>query len=710
MLAALRPPSAIPLRRLAFAVVVAVFCCLVGIRSGAQSIKTIGVIDWQDGPLTRGAQLAANVINESRRIVDADGFAVSLRVMSTPPDDMDTALSDLRQADVIAVIGPASGEALRDNLPALVALNAPILTTDPDDALLTEDDTGLVFRALASEKAQNRALARYLGSKHGARTIISVQLEAASTSSLIGLATALAEFRIGASNLFYDEASMGLGDIADRIAPQAPDAVIVHGPSLLAAQSVNLIRAAGYSGPLAYNLAAEADFRQFVPPRYLNGIISAVPWSYAIKAGESQRFALAFTREFGGLPSSESVAAYDAVGMVAGSLRSTLPLAETLAQLRAYKGVQGALSPGALTNGETSQNVAITQLNEHGAPVVAARYDGDAIVQSDESLLRIITATPPPSPTPDGFWLTVLSGVQNVRGGPSTDFEIIGKLTAGAKARVLAQSEDRTWFVIDYRGQFGWLAGWLVRTWGSPHLVPIMAPPATPTPLPSPTPPPQADADLVIMDAYPQRLILDTPSLIQVTVRNQGLAAAGPFAVAASLQPGARYAGVNLPGLGGGQRATLQLTQTLTGATGPQAVIIVADLNSQVNEGPAGEANNRVFVYEYIADREIIRRDTWTSHSGALDLDSDGAVDLLWTGTDLVALDGALYRTPEFRSIDEAHYDGLRRDHATAGALHIDRLPNAVIGVFTGSGRRGVVQVLDVVRDGVISLAFRVYR
>ena len=165
-----------------------------------------------------------------------------------------------------------------------------------------------------------------------------------------------------------------------------------------------------------------------------------------------------------------------------------------------------------------------------------------------------------------------------------------------------------------------------------------------------------------------------------------------------------------MPGLGGGQQATVGLAQTLSGATGPYSVIIVADLNQEVYEGPFGEANNRVYEHRYTADRQVARSDSWRGGPGGLDATGDGAVDLLWTGSDLVALNGALMVLPGFQHIDQAHYDAIRRDMATSGAVHVDRLPNAVIGFFTGSGARGVLQVREAARNGIIALDYRVYR
>ena len=199
-----------------------------------------------------------------------------------------------------------------------------------------------------------------------------------------------------------------------------------------------------------------------------------------------------------------------------------------------------------------------------------------------------------------------------MRSGPGLTYSVIGQLPQGAQSRVLGATADFSWLVVDFNGQWGWLAAYLVDTFGSRNLVPIIQPPASPTPVATATIAPPREPDLVVLHAGPPRLTLGEPITAHVTVLNQGLTAAGAFAIGTSLQPGGRYVGVNHPGLGAGQQATIQLAQTLDGSAGPQSVIIVVDLNQQVAEGAAGEANNQVYSYNYIADRPVLASNEWT--------------------------------------------------------------------------------------------------
>lgn len=77
----------------------------------------------------------------------------------------------------------------------------------------------------------------------------------------------------------------------------------------------------------------------------------------------------------------------------------------------------------------------------------------------------VVVATPAgPQPTPAGT-LTVGDNGANVRSGPDTDYDLLGSLDPGATAPVTGKSGD--WFRIDYEGQIGWVAGWIVEVAGA---------------------------------------------------------------------------------------------------------------------------------------------------------------------------------------------------------------------------------------------------
>lgn len=454
----------------------------------AQSIARVGVIDSMGGSIARAAQLAAKHINESGGLLGANGARFEIVVAVTSPDYMDIATANMRQADVIAVLGPRSPEALLAALPQLQALGVPVFTTISSDTILLQDTSGLIFRSVAQEVLQSRALATYLVQSLGARRITSIQLDAASTSSLIGFASALSEVGLSLSNLLYDETGNDIVSITNEIAARQPDALVIYGPPLLAAQSYLQLRAAGFAGPVSYSQALDPNFVSLVPSESRTGIIVASPWSFTSSAGSSQRFVLEYAKAYGRLPDAVSAASYDAVGLLAEAYRRPGRLADNIAALQRFDGVQGPLSPADLPRGETSANVVISEFNEFGTANAVASYRGSALSAAVRPSIATATPTARSSPTPAGYQLTILSDLQNIRSGPDLNFDVIGQLSGGAQAQVIGATEDFAWLLIDFRGQWGWLASYLVETVGNRNQVPIILPP------PSPTPPASADA------------------------------------------------------------------------------------------------------------------------------------------------------------------------------------------------------------------------
>lgn len=76
-----------------------------------------------------------------------------------------------------------------------------------------------------------------------------------------------------------------------------------------------------------------------------------------------------------------------------------------------------------------------------------------------------VTRTPSPSPTlPDPCLATVDFNL-NMRAEPSTDADVITVIPFGTAVSVFAASEDRTWWLVSYEGETGWVDGeFITRT------------------------------------------------------------------------------------------------------------------------------------------------------------------------------------------------------------------------------------------------------
>jgi hypothetical protein len=87
----------------------------------------------------------------------------------------------------------------------------------------------------------------------------------------------------------------------------------------------------------------------------------------------------------------------------------------------------------------------------------------------------------------------VVTDVLRVRGGPGTDYDILGRLQPGTQVTLLARSADSGWFQVAYPAgtdQTGWLSAEFLQLQGSPDQLPPAEAPPTPTPQPTSQPAP----------------------------------------------------------------------------------------------------------------------------------------------------------------------------------------------------------------------------
>ena len=110
------------------------------------------------------------------------------------------------------------------------------------------------------------------------------------------------------------------------------------------------------------------------------------------------------------------------------------------------------------------------------------------------------TEPPPPppadSPTPAPASVTIQQNM-NIRGGPGTNYPVVGGGAPGETAFILGRNEDGSWFQIEFPdspGSVGWIYGPLVQVNGPVEAVAVAQapppPPPTPTPVPEAPPPP----------------------------------------------------------------------------------------------------------------------------------------------------------------------------------------------------------------------------
>lgn len=678
-----------------------------------QPVFRIGVIDNLSGSLASGAQLAIDQINNNGGLEGADGTIFRLEAVVGSPTGMEITLATFAQSELIAVIGPETDTLTLSNLNALQALNVPVFSLATDDTLMALDTSGSIFRARSQHTTQAQAMAKYLAEKLQVQQIAIAQLDVESTTNAISFANAVSSNGIRLSNTFLLDSSATLEEIAQSVVAAQINVLAVFGPADRSGQLYLSLRQLGWSGRFIYNGVQEPQFQAVVPAASRQGILSYNSWSYSYADETSTNFTLDFVKAYGTVPNSLAAASYDAVNLIATGTGSPGDLKDNLSKITDFQGVQGILSPADLTPNEISTNAVITVINKNGSPEAVARYFQGNLIEDEPEVPVVDNLEPTATATPDYVWVEVLSNIQNIRSGPDTVYDIIGKAYKDETYRVIGANVDFTWVVIDYRGQDGWLAEYLLEVNGDRRSVPIVTPPPTPTPQPATaTPTVSPMPDMIVTAATPNRLTVGSPFAVTVTVLNQGSAPAGEFAIAATFEPGGVYTSATIPSLAAGASTNVVLAGTLSGTTGPQNVVIVVDLNNQVNEGAAGEANNSSFIFTYTADKTVLSSGNAVVPSGStINLEGSGLIDLLWDGANLLGQNGGqMYVMTGITNIDQVYFDFINPALAVSNSLDPATINGQFLGILTADGNRAVVKVDSIAGGSNMSYSYRVYQ
>ncbi|MDX2076620.1 MAG: ABC transporter substrate-binding protein [bacterium] len=709
------------------AIVIFTFSSLISAQTTSPVFR-IGVLGDERGALANGARLAIREINARGGVRGADGTFFQLELVIEPIEPEGStmnAVEALANARVIAILGPETTEQVLSSLPLLQSLNVPILTPATGDTVIASDQTGLLFRIRAAERWQGSALADLLINEARLTEVTTVQLDRNSTGARVGFSVALTEASPAPteSTIILD-VNQTIGDIVTQVMLTQPVFVAAFGAPDLAAEFYNQLRDAGWLGIYAYHQADTQQFRENVDFDQLQGVLGTNSWTFNAPNPESVAFVDAYINAYGELPDAISAASYDAINLIAAAIGQTGNLVTNLVTVRDVVGVQGVLNPTGFSGNEFSNNVVLIQLGSFGGSQLLARYMGrerlPLIPIAPTEVVAVSTPTPQPTATLDGVYIKVTGARQNVRSGPGTNYDVIGQLQNGEQFRVIGANIDFTWVVIEYRGGLGWLSTDIAEVTGNRNTVAIVAAPPTPTPGATSTPAPLPFPDVVIVSASPTTITWNTPTIINVNVRNLGGVNAGPFAIASSFDPGAVFASYNFSGLGAGLEQTVPLTPSLTlsGATGIYSAIIIADLNNEVNES-TGESNNNIYNFTYKLDRPLLLINNATLTTGAsLDLEVNAVptYDITYSGGGLNTT-GTCTATTYCMGVlgavnwDTSHYDyitganGVNTTSIANGAL----VPGTILGVFTAEGRRAIIRI-DSINAGIsISFTYRVY-
>lgn len=608
----------------------------------AQATLTIGVIGEPTSPTFRGVALAVAEAGQPIALPDGTTAIVEVVALSANrPEDIAAALASLQGRPLLAVFGPDNDAFAAAALPALSAIGVPVFTASSSTDVKVG---GLAFRTQANDIVKMSAAVDELLIKRAFTRVAVYQGGATAAAQTAAFVVAMAQRGVQPATTVLQLEGSAVQDSVTVALQSQPQAIAAFGTADQAQQFIAGAVTAGFTGTIFTQYADDPAFVAALPVAARSGLLAALGWSARNK--ESWVFSASYVATFNAAPTALSAAAYDGANMLLRAMKQVgaqpAALTAIMPQVLPFAGAQGAINPG-LGNGEISRNVALIETRgEVGyAPNLVARFEGTTrlpdvsttnelptavaaqptVVPTDAG--PVVTATPnvifvtatplPATATPEGIALTVINDFVNVRSGPGQVYLILGKLTKDMQVKLFGRNETSTWFVINFSGQQAWVTGdkELVAIFGDISQLPVVQAPPTPTPTPGGAAPVvgatavpgvvQGPPDVVLTGAQLNPATLNAGQAFQLIIKlkNQGGTAAGPFAVAAAFKPGEIFGATFVTGLAPGQEITATINYAgVQAGPGSYTIAIVLDLNNEVQEGDAGEANNKpVFSY-----------------------------------------------------------------------------------------------------------------
>jgi hypothetical protein len=243
-----------------------------------------------------------------------------------------------------------------------------------------------------------------------------------------------------------------------------------------------------------------------------------------------------------------------------------------------------------------------------GSDTPAARASLGPSATPAQSAVLPPSATPPapvPSARPNQPLLKVTNPNLNIRAGPGVNYPIIGSMQGGDTAIIVGRNADRSWWVVVHDQIRGWVISLPAysQVVGDTSNVPLVASP--PTPISSAAQPTAVPTLAVTSTTGPVAdLVFDSVTLdpatptanqtftVTIVIRNQGTVDAGTSLVVGIFQPGNERSPVAVPAIPAGQTVTVKMPVTLHASGANQTGVLTLDVNSDISEGPNGEANN----------------------------------------------------------------------------------------------------------------------
>lgn len=336
----------------------------------------------------RGAQLAVNQINSQGGIAAPNGVRITLDLRDFNTTSAEqfgvTARSLLTTAPPIAILGPTLTGMALPNLNLAPNARVPQFVTGTAAVLSNNDPTRFVFQLRPADATWATALASYLVDIRGytrlavsAATTTYGQDSVAAFTGVVTRFRDLTDARIVASTSHTVTATDFTAEAQTLLAAD-PEVIAIWSAPNAAAALIKALRAAGYTGEIAYGALENPDFLQAMGEDGMDGLLGVTSWFAGAQDVASAEFVRNYRATYGELPDSHAVAYYDAVYMIANAVKNGGPAAVQpfIAQLPRFAGVQGEYRPAVYNNGQLSATVFIVRADAQGELSELARYEG----------------------------------------------------------------------------------------------------------------------------------------------------------------------------------------------------------------------------------------------------------------------------------------------------------------------------------------------
>jgi branched-chain amino acid transport system substrate-binding protein len=406
--------------------------------------------------IQHGAELAAEAINNDGGIIADNGNTYRVRLLTREAGDAEAvtnALTAFATEGVTAVIGPAYNA----HIPAAVTIEYPLLTTASGADGSFAQSSSYLFQLRANDASLAQIAARYAIDELASEELGVVVARADygyAAQDAIYQAVAGDETVAITVNLDRDLEDTAAARLADEIATEAPDTLIVWDTPSASAALLSALAEAGWQGAVLLGYA-DADIAA------VDGIdvYSLTHWLPDADDNASEDFVQDYQERYGTLPTPVSALYYDAVMLLSAGVADVgtagADLQRWLAQDAEVAGLQGTYRASS-ESGELLQEALVMRWDGAGWQEETRLTLGES--SSDTRTTNTVDEDEPASA--DAVAVTSGENTLNLRAAPNANGSIVGVIPAATALTAFARNTDdnqQTWLAITYNGQEGWI-------------------------------------------------------------------------------------------------------------------------------------------------------------------------------------------------------------------------------------------------------------